>query len=157
MNKYFKHFLFLLFSRCVVSGNVFYYGLLLPIVLILVLNWVVLVLALRGMRRAKILKRSRRKDQREDIWMRFLRAAVCATVLGITWTFAIFAVSDLKVVFQWLFCIFNSLQGLLIFLLFVVNNKEAKCEVLRWIHGKRLNRESCDEISSIGRTSPPSI
>jgi len=140
----------------VVQGYTFYYGVLLPVALILIGNWVVLVLSLRGMRRAKILKRSSRKRDDQQ-WMQFLRTAVCATILGLTWTFAILAVGHLKMVFQWLFCIFNSLQGLAIFLLFVVNNKEAKHEVRKWIEGKKQNVE-ITESSSIGKptsTAPP--
>ncbi|XP_066919637.1 adhesion G-protein coupled receptor G2-like [Clytia hemisphaerica] len=136
---------------CVVHGFSFYYGVLLPVGLITLGNWIVLVLSLRGMRRAKILKRSRRKrDQENQQWLHFVRAATCATILGLTWTFGILAVGYLKTTFQWLFCIFNSLQGFAIFLLFVVNNKEAKREIYKWYKGERLNSDSA-ELSSTGK------
>ena len=143
-----------MFFRCVVHGTSFYYGLFLPIIVILVGNWLVLILALRGMRQAKILKRSLQKRGQDSLWLQFMRAAVCATVLGITWMFGVFAVGDLKMLFQWLFCIFNSLQGFLIFLLFVVNHKEARREVLRCIKGRRTPKETNSEISeSIGKST----
>lgn len=118
-------------------------------------NWVVLVLSLKGMRRAKILKRSRRRREQENqMWTQFVRAATCATILGLTWTFGILAVGYLKTVFQWMFCILNSLQGFAIFMLFVVNNKEAKQEIRKWYNGKRqLNSGSAAEISSMGKPS----
>ena len=146
---------FFLCFRCVVHGNSFYYGLLTPVAMILLGNWVVLVLALKGMRRAKILKRSRRRREQESyLWTHFLRAATCATILGLTWTFGILAVGYLKIVFQWIFCVLNSLQGFVIFMLFVVNNKEAKREIRKWYSGKKqLKLGSAAEISSMGKTS----
>lgn len=133
-------------------GYSFYYGLLVPVIMILLGNWVVLVLALKGMRRSKILRRSaRRREQENHLWTQFVRAATCATILGVTWTFGILAVGYMKTVFQWIFCILNSLQGFAIFLLFVVNNKEAKNEIHKWFEGKRLNSDS--EFSSTGKAS----
>ena len=49
-----------------------------------------------------------------------------ARVSGITWVFGFLAVSDAQVVFQYAFCICNSLQGFLIFLLHVVRDKESR-------------------------------
>ena len=47
-------------------------------------------------------------------------------VSGITWVFGFLAVSDAQVVFQYAFCICNSLQGFLIFLLHVVRDTESR-------------------------------
>ncbi|XP_028416707.1 adhesion G-protein coupled receptor G6-like isoform X1 [Dendronephthya gigantea] len=41
-------------------------------------------------------------------------------LLGLTWLFGILAIDDTKVVFQYLFAIFNSLQGLFVFIFFVI-------------------------------------
>ena len=47
-------------------------------------------------------------------------------LFGLTWVFAAFTVRSASVVFQFLFAIFNSLQGFFIFLFFVVLAKEAR-------------------------------
>ncbi|XP_065787322.1 adhesion G-protein coupled receptor G6 isoform X4 [Muntiacus reevesi] len=60
-------------------------------------------------------KRSSR-TLREDV-LRNLRSVVSLTfLLGMTWGFAFFAWGPLNVPFMYLFCIFNSLQGLFIFI-----------------------------------------
>ena len=41
-------------------------------------------------------------------------------LLGLTWLFGILAINDAKIAFQYLFSIFNTLQGLFVFLLFCV-------------------------------------
>ena len=38
------------------------------------------------------------------------------STLGLTWVFGFFAIEDARIVFQYLFCIFNALQGFLIFI-----------------------------------------
>ena len=137
----------LLFFRCIVYGFAFYYGLLLPVCLILLGNWI--VLSLNGMRRSKILRNSRRKREQENTqWVHLKRAAVCTTILGLTWTFGALAVGYFTVAFQWLFCILNTLQGLLIFLLFVVLNEEVKKEIYAWAKGKTQNADSSSNVEN---------
>ena len=41
-------------------------------------------------------------------------------LLGLTWLFGIIAIGDAKLAFQYLFCIFNTLQGLFVFILFCI-------------------------------------
>ena len=41
-------------------------------------------------------------------------------LLGLTWLFGILAINDAKIAFQYLFCIFNTLQGLFVFILFCI-------------------------------------
>ncbi|CAB4006858.1 adhesion G- coupled receptor G6-like [Paramuricea clavata] len=41
-------------------------------------------------------------------------------LLGLTWIFGILAINDAKLAFQYLFCIFNSLQGFVVFIMFCV-------------------------------------
>ena len=42
-------------------------------------------------------------------------AFACNILLGTTWVLAFFAVQEVTMVFQWLFCITNSFQGFFIF------------------------------------------
>uniref|UniRef100_A0A7M5VA96 Uncharacterized protein n=2 Tax=Clytia hemisphaerica TaxID=252671 RepID=A0A7M5VA96_9CNID len=113
---------------CLVHGSAFYFGTLLPVGLILIFNWIVLVLAIRGMKTDKILHNNKRQT---PTWLEIWRAFICSIILGLAWTFGIFAIGDLRDIFQWLFCVFNAFQGLFIFLLFVVKNQEVQKYILK--------------------------
>jgi 7 transmembrane receptor (Secretin family). len=101
-------------------------------------------MAIRGMRTSKILLEGKR---RSVTWLEIWRAVICSTLLGLTWTFGVFAIGDVRDVFQWLFCLFNSLQGFFIFLLFVVNNEEIQKVVRKKFFGS-------DESSSTSSKTP---
>ena len=45
---------------------------------------------------------------------------------GLTWVFAILAVADARIPFQYLFCIFNSIQGFLIFIFHVIRERSVR-------------------------------
>jgi len=53
-------------------------------------------------------------------------AFAVSTLLGITWIFGLLAVGDLREPFQYLFTIFNSIQGLLIFIFYTFLNPDAR-------------------------------
>ncbi|XP_037528981.1 adhesion G protein-coupled receptor E2 [Rhipicephalus sanguineus] len=48
------------------------------------------------------------------------------TLLGVTWIFGLFAVGEAKTVFQYVFCVCNSMQGFLIFVVRVLQYPEAR-------------------------------
>ncbi|CAN8002029.1 unnamed protein product, partial [Ixodes hexagonus] len=48
------------------------------------------------------------------------------TLLGVTWIFGVFAVGDARTVFQYIFCVCNSMQGFLIFVVRVLQYPEAR-------------------------------
>ena len=54
---------------------------------------------------------------------RFSVALSCFVVLGLTWSFGLFAIGPMRVLFQILFCTFASLTGFFIFLLYIVTSK----------------------------------
>ena len=51
-------------------------------------------------------------------------ALVLLPILGMTWLFGMLAFNSATIVFQYLFVIFNSFQGLFIFLIYCVFNSE---------------------------------
>lgn len=136
------------FFRCIVSGYGFYFGTLLPSGLVLFLNWIVLFLAMRGMKTDKILYTE--KNNRQPVtWLEIWRAFLCSVILGLAWTFGFFAIGDVRDIFQYLFCVFNSFQGLFIFLLFVVKNKEIQKYFYRMFNnGGDTSTNSTDNFSS---------
>ena len=111
-------------------GLPFYIGIVVPVVLVAMKNFIILALTLRGITKYRI-----RKDEKREVMTSVCIAFACYVLLGTTWIFGIFAIGDSRNVFQWLFCVFNSLQGLLIFLFYTVRNPEARKQ---WMRAFRL-------------------
>ena len=111
---------------CVVWGLPFFIGILVPVVLVFMKNFIILALTLRGITKNRI-----KKGKKGEVMASVRIAFACSMLLGTTWIFATFAVGDLRNVFQWLFCIFNSLLGLSIFFFYTVRNLEARKQWMR--------------------------
>lgn len=59
--------------------------------------------------------------------MNQLRMAICVFfLLGFTWIFGLLAVCEMRIVFSYLFCIFNTLQGFFLFLFHVLRERSAR-------------------------------
>ncbi|XP_065192630.1 adhesion G protein-coupled receptor L4-like isoform X2 [Sycon ciliatum] len=79
-----------------------------------------------------------------------LRAMVLLLpLLGLTWVFGLFAVSEGTVAFAYLFTIFNSLQGACLFLLHVVLNKK-----VRESYGATVKKSTLFKMTSRSSISP---
>ncbi|KAM3846833.1 adhesion G protein-coupled receptor E5 [Vipera latastei] len=75
-------------------------------------------------------------------------------ILGITWIFGLFQFSNQTLVMSYLFTIFNSLQGLFIFLLHCVLKKQVRDDYYRWLcQGRRGKTQSSDKYSEFSSTS----
>ena len=107
-------------------GLPFYIGIVVPVVLVVIKNFIILVLTVRGITKYRV-----RKDKKREVTTSVRIAFACSVLLGTAWIFGIFAIGDSRNVFQWLFCVFNSLQGLLIFLFYTVRNPEARKKWMR--------------------------
>ena len=71
---------------------------------------------------------------------------------GLSWVFAFFAIEDARVVFQYLFTISTSLQGLLIFLVFTVRDPTVRAYWRRVCCGKgKADKSSTDKTRTKGR------
>ena len=126
-----KSLYFSCLSRCVVRNLPFYFAVLFPVCLIIVGNFIILVLVmwvLKNSLNSKVKVANGRSDQ---IIATARIGFACNALLGVTWVFAIFAVKDATIFFQWLFCIFNSLQGFFIFIFYTVRNQEVRKEWMR--------------------------
>ena len=114
-----------------VRGLPFYFAVLLPVVMVLLGNIVVLVLVLRAIQDgAQLVKDSKAAKNKKMTQARI--AFACAVLLGLTWVFAILAIGELRDFFQWLFCIFNSLQGFFIFIFYTLRSIEVRREWKRF-------------------------
>jgi hypothetical protein len=54
---------------------------------------------------------------------RFSIALSCFIVLGLTWIFGLFAIGSIRILFQIFFCIFATLTGFFIFILYIITSK----------------------------------
>lgn len=65
-------------------------------------------------------------DRGTEGLLKIKRAFGILILVGITWMFGFFAVSEARLVFQYLFAIFNSLQGFAIFVFYCVIQKKVR-------------------------------
>ncbi|XP_019639630.1 PREDICTED: uncharacterized protein LOC109481491 [Branchiostoma belcheri] len=113
-------------SVCWLQGNQLYYGFLLPAGLVLVFNTIVYIMVISklscgGRTDGKV------AHPRSGATKQNLRIAIAIMVLvGLTWIFGFFMISDGRIVFSYLFCIFNSLQGFFIFIFHCLRQKEVR-------------------------------
>ena len=82
------------------------------------------------------------------------QALAIMVLLGLTWLFGILAIGDAKLAFQYLFCIFNTLQGLFVFILFCILPTETRRQ-LRNLFGKKGNgNASSNNLAPSSNASP---
>ena len=108
---------------CRLQGFVFQVAFLAPVVLILLLNFIAFGLILHSLLTSGTNVTS---DRKTSGITQARRGIAILVVLGLTWVFGVLAIKDAKLVFQYLFCIFNSLQGLLVFLFHCVLSRDTR-------------------------------
>ena len=118
-----------------VHGYAFYIAVVIPVAAILFANTVTLTKVMcnlyqHGRMKARKLSTSEEKKKPRIvtalIFSQTRIAFACNVLLGITWIFALLAVGKAAIHFQWLFCIFNSLQGFFIFVFYTLRNQDVK-------------------------------
>ena len=113
---------YILSFSCRLHGVPFLVSFLAPVMLILVGNCIAFVLIFRSILTSGNMVQT--TSQKISRLQRARQGAAILVLLGLTWLFGVLAINDAKVVFQYLFCIFNSLQGLLVFVFYCVLSKE---------------------------------
>ena len=102
----------------------FQYGLFLaPILAVIVFNIIVLVLVIRV-----LIKHKKKKKDSGGTWKTLISIVSIMVMYGLSWSFAILSVSNAASVFQWLFLVFNTLQGFCLFLIHCVISKDGREE-----------------------------
>lgn len=99
------------------------YAFIAPVLLIFLLNLGIIISLLRVMFLTTKMKKAEFKEKARNALK-----SVCTLipVLGVTWIFGIFAINEDAIVFQYIFTIANSIQGLLIFITHVLMNNKIK-------------------------------
>ena len=117
----------------------FQIGFLTPAVLILIINTIAFVLIIRSLLTSGSKVSA---DKRASGLQQARRASAIMVVLGLTWLFGVLAVRDAKLIFQYLFCIFNSIQGLLVFIFYCVLSSETKAKYRKLLCSKNTESET---------------
>ncbi|XP_048781138.2 uncharacterized protein LOC125683741 [Ostrea edulis] len=99
------------------------YAFIAPVLVIFLLNICIIVSLVRVVFLTTKMRKAEIKEK-----ARYALRSVCTLVpvLGVTWVFGIFAINEDAVVFQYIFTIFNSVQGLLIFITHVLLNRKIR-------------------------------
>nr|XP_022292963.1 adhesion G-protein coupled receptor G2-like isoform X2 [Crassostrea virginica] len=98
---------------CWLNPIPFYASFLAPVAIIILINFIVFFLVLRQLLGAST--KNINKTDSTKTSSRLRGAVTLVIMLGLTWVFAILAIDGGAPVFQYLFTVFNSLQGLFIF------------------------------------------
>ncbi|XP_071797059.1 uncharacterized protein [Asterias amurensis] len=113
---------------CFISpGLAMYLGLLTPIALILLHNVITFILVMRSLLKVKEASRT------EQITKRLQNAVGISALMGLTWCFGFLAIEGATFAFQLLFCVFNSLQGVVVFVMFCARREEVRAAVAPYL------------------------
>ncbi|XP_028393491.1 adhesion G-protein coupled receptor G6-like [Dendronephthya gigantea] len=120
-------------TYCRLQGIPFIVALLTPVAFILVGNTITFYFILRSLLKSG-------KDVTSDLKRRGFQQTrqgiAIMVLLGLTWIFGVLAIDDAKLAFQYLFCIFNTLQGLFVFILFCILPDGTRRQIKKFIRAK---------------------
>ncbi|CAH3182936.1 unnamed protein product [Porites lobata] len=98
-----------------------------PVLLVCTINSVLLARVVHEILRMQADKTPHLERVRQGV----KACVVLFPLLGLTWVFGVLSVTDAGLVFQYIFTIFNSLQGLFIFILHVLRNSDVRAAYSR--------------------------
>ncbi|XP_070189466.1 uncharacterized protein [Littorina saxatilis] len=116
-----------------------------PAVTALVANFVVIVIVIYTLLNSRVMIK---KDKRERAKSVVKAICVMTPILGLSWIFGVMSVNDDTVVFQILFVVFNSLQGLMIFILHCLLSKQVREGMQHKLRRYQTNSKGVDDSSS---------
>lgn len=109
---------------CVLTGTPFYAAMFAPTLIILTGNFTMFFYVM--WRLLKDTRSTVSADKRSGFLYRCRTALAIMILLGLTWVFGALAIGDAKLVFEYLFCIFNALQGFFIFVFYCARQPEVR-------------------------------
>ncbi|XP_064618167.1 adhesion G-protein coupled receptor G6-like isoform X2 [Liolophura sinensis] len=107
---------------CWLNRVAFYVTFLAPVGIVLIGNSIIFAMVVRQI--CGLSSKKLNKSETVSLSQQFRGVAGVFILLGLTWIFAIFAIGDASPAFQYLFTIFNSLQGLFIFIFFCLMKRD---------------------------------
>ncbi|XP_063419969.1 adhesion G protein-coupled receptor L4-like [Mytilus trossulus] len=114
------------------------YAFFVPCLLVILSNFVITGLVMRKLFSTRV---TMSKSKKEKLISGVRSIAILSPVFGLTWLFGMFSFHKSTVVFSYLFVIFNSLQGLFIFILHGIYNHNVKKSMKRRVSRMRKERE----------------
>ncbi|OWF53624.1 Brain-specific angiogenesis inhibitor 1 [Mizuhopecten yessoensis] len=129
-----------------VSNSVLF-AFIVPALAVIVANFIIAVLVFRALFSTRFVMNKTRKGK---LMTAVRSVAVLAPLLGLTWIFGVLSVNEDTVMFQYFFVIFNSLQGLFIFVFHCLLSKVMRDAIKRKIPCLGL---SAREKSKLGSSS----
>ena len=126
------HYLFNHFS-CRSTGPPFWFGLILPFLLIYIFNWIVFIIIMTS-----IYKKSKKQEKKVARTKKLTMIAIGLSLLfGLGWAFGLSATSsnveEVTFAFQLIFSIFVGSQGLLIFIFHGIRSKNVSKQWKSWL------------------------
>ncbi|CAH1797503.1 unnamed protein product [Owenia fusiformis] len=125
-----------------------------PAILILLMNSVLLAFVVRAIMKATIVHK---RSDYQHVKAGLKGTLTLTPILGLTWAFGLLAVKEELVAFSYIFAILNSMQGVFVFLFFIVGNSEVRTAVAREakkranavrLHASQFNSSSVPHINS---------
>ena len=139
-------------------GSPFFYGMLLPVAIVLAINFMIYVVVILkityGRNKAQAhLARFETREQRSarlraQTKDRLRNAIAIGTLVGVTWLFGFMSFGPGHRIFKVLFTIFNSTQGVFIFILFGIRQPEVAERLGRACQGLLISKTQKDNDSS---------
>ncbi|XP_076464348.1 uncharacterized protein LOC143296356 [Babylonia areolata] len=128
---------------CWMSLTAFYCAFLPPLAVIITTNIIIYVLVVVGICRRPSVKSG------SSYTAIGVRASIsCFVVFGLSWTFAFFAVGEARALFQYLFTITSTSQGLLIFILYPARDPAVRTYLRDKLHSCRRGRKDVHTSST---------
>ncbi|KAM7426751.1 hypothetical protein ABFA07_022004 [Porites harrisoni] len=121
--------------------NILYCAFVAPAAIIVLVNSVLFITLLCRINRVSKFRESMTRVQNVKAWLR--RSLILLPVLGITWSFGLLTFISSTIVFHYLFTIFNSLQGFVIFFNFCVLDSEVRARVVGALCKKKHTSAGC--------------
>ncbi|KAH3752392.1 uncharacterized protein LOC127848548 [Dreissena polymorpha] len=109
---------------CWLSRDPMIYGFIIPVAVIILANIIVFTMVMCNLFRRKNKNMASNQSERKMAFLHFQAAVSIFFILGLTWVFGFLTVDDTRIVFHYLFAIFNAFQGLCVFLLFTAREKQ---------------------------------
>ncbi|XP_038050445.1 adhesion G-protein coupled receptor D1-like isoform X2 [Patiria miniata] len=136
-------------TRCWLSlDSGLIYAFVTPVVVVVVLNTLILVMVIRVFMG---LKANVDKTEKEKIRAGIRAVLLLQPLLGFTWVFGLFSAFDDTLFFTYLFVIFNSSQGVFIFLLHCVGDYEVRKAFKRY-RGRRPAPSPSTDCSAVNHS-----
>ena len=130
---------------------------LIPIFVILVFNTVIFVLVIRVLikhSRKKFVDVKKEEDRKKSVKVTIktlISVISIMTIFGMTWVFGFFTIREASQAFQWLFVLFNSLQGFFLFFFFCLLAQDARED---WIDVLTCNQRKKNKKKKKGSHTP---